>query len=112
MRSGRRPSPEGTRLLFAGTISCPAGGPTDGRHTKTRQEDKSRKKELTQNGQSYVQLVGEGRPKKAKFIDRKDKKKSREKRAERKGEKQYNLTSCRSEYCASAQPDIFPKRTD
>ena len=40
MRSGRKPSPEGTRLPFAGTISsmiCPVDGPTGGRHKRTRQ---------------------------------------------------------------------------
>ena len=39
MRSGRRPSPEGSRLLFAGTVSsmlCPGDRPTQG-HDKTRQ---------------------------------------------------------------------------
>ena len=41
IRAGRRPSPEGTRLLFAGTISpmiCPDDGPTEGRHDKTRRK--------------------------------------------------------------------------
>ena len=37
---GRRPSPEGTRLLIAGTISppmiSPFDGPTDRRHEKTK----------------------------------------------------------------------------
>ena len=59
----RRPSPEGTRLLFADTIGvlCPAGGPTEGRHKNTRQNDKRRDKEITQNGQSTNgQLVGQG----------------------------------------------------
>ena len=45
MRTGRRPSPEGTRLLSAGTISptlCLGDGPTEGRHDKTRR--KKRKK--------------------------------------------------------------------
>ena len=35
MRSGRRPSPEGSRLLFAGTLSpmiCPVDVPAEGRH--------------------------------------------------------------------------------
>ena len=39
--SGRRPSPTGTRLLFAGTISpmiCPVDGPAEGRHEKTRRK--------------------------------------------------------------------------
>ena len=39
MRWGRRPSPEGTRLLLAGTISpmtCPGDGPTEAQHDKTR----------------------------------------------------------------------------
>ena len=49
MRAGRRPSPEGTRLLFAGTISpmiCLGDGPTEGGHDKTsgRQENKTKKK--------------------------------------------------------------------
>ena len=39
MLSWRTTSPERARLLFAGTISCPAGGPTDGRHKKIRQEE-------------------------------------------------------------------------
>ena len=37
MRAGRRPSPGGTKLLFAGTISpmiCPVDGSTEGRHEK------------------------------------------------------------------------------
>ena len=37
MWSGRRPSPEGTRLLFVGTLSpitCSVDGPTEGRHQK------------------------------------------------------------------------------
>ena len=39
LSSGRRPSSEGTTLLFADTTSrmiCPVGGPTEGRHDKTR----------------------------------------------------------------------------
>ena len=39
MHSGRRPIPEGTRLLFACTISPtkrPVDGPTERRHEKTR----------------------------------------------------------------------------
>ena len=51
MHSGRWPSPEGTRLLFAGTISpvvCPGDGPTEGRHDetrrKTRQQNKGKEK--------------------------------------------------------------------
>ena len=46
MRAGRRPSPEGTRLLFAGTISptiCLGDGPTEGRHDKTRRKARKRK---------------------------------------------------------------------
>ena len=49
LRSGRRPSPEGITLLFAGTISrmiCPVHGQTEGRHDntrrKTRQDNKRR----------------------------------------------------------------------
>ena len=41
MRSGCRPSPEGTRLLFAGTIGlmiCLGDVPTEGRHDKTRRK--------------------------------------------------------------------------
>ena len=37
MRSGRRPSPEGTRWLFAGTINpmmCSVDGPTEGKYEK------------------------------------------------------------------------------
>ena len=43
MRAGRRPSPEGTRSLFAGTISptmCLGDGPTEGRHDKTKRKAK------------------------------------------------------------------------
>ena len=55
MRAGRRPSPEGTRLLFAGTISpmiCLGDGSTEerqaeGRHDKTRQKSRNRKKQKT-----------------------------------------------------------------
>ena len=42
MHSGRRPSTEETRLLFAGVISrviCPADGPTEKRDDTTRPED-------------------------------------------------------------------------
>ena len=76
MRLGRPPSPEGTRLMFAGTISpmiCPGDGPT----TQDQTEDKTKKKEegrdtalkklnqkLHQN--FYVQLVGQGRHKRHK----------------------------------------------
>ena len=41
MHSGRRPSPEETKLLLAGTISsmiCPGDRPTEGRHDKTRRK--------------------------------------------------------------------------
>ena len=47
IRSGRRPISEGTRLLFAGTISpmmCPVDGPTEGRHEKTRRKTRQHKK--------------------------------------------------------------------
>ena len=49
IRSGRRPSPEGTRLLFAGPISpinmiCPVDGPTVGRHEKTRRTTRQAQK--------------------------------------------------------------------
>ena len=55
MRAGRRPSPEGTRLLFAGTISpmiCLGDGPTEGRHDQTRrkagkEKEKKKKREET-----------------------------------------------------------------
>ena len=49
MRSGRRPSPEGARLLFAGptsTMICPADGPTEGRYKKTRRD--TRREERTE----------------------------------------------------------------
>ena len=68
MRSGRRPSPEGARLLVAGTINpmiCPVDGPTKGRHGKTRrktiQKRGQRQRAKKQNQQSYVQLADEGR---------------------------------------------------
>ena len=51
LRSGRRPSPEETRLLFAGTISpmiCPGDGPTEGRHDKTSRKARQEKKRRTQ----------------------------------------------------------------
>ena len=47
MRAGRRPSPEGTRMLFAGTISptiCLGEGPTEGRHDTTRRKASPKKK--------------------------------------------------------------------
>ena len=47
MRAVRRPSPEGTRLLFAGTVSpmiCLRGGPTKGRHDKIRRKAREKKK--------------------------------------------------------------------
>ena len=47
------------RLPFADTISCPAGGPADGRHTKTRQEDTKRNKEF--NTKRSVLCPGGGR---------------------------------------------------
>ena len=46
MRSGRRPSPEGTRFLFAGMVSPmirEVDGPTERQHDKTRR--KTRKEE-------------------------------------------------------------------
>ena len=46
MRSGRRPGLEGTRSLFAGTIShviCPGDGPTEGCHDKTRRKTSQEK---------------------------------------------------------------------
>ena len=52
MRSWRRPSPEGTRLLLAGTISpvmCSVDGPTEGRHDKTRRKTRKEKKRIEQN---------------------------------------------------------------
>ena len=49
MRSGRRPSPEGPRIMLAGTITpmiCPVYGPTGGRpRQKTRQENKRKRAE-------------------------------------------------------------------
>ena len=47
MRSGHRPNPEWTRLLFACTISpmiCPGDGPTSGRQDKARQKTRQEKK--------------------------------------------------------------------
>ena len=73
MRAGRRPSPEGTRLLFAGTISpmmCLGDGPTERGHYKTRRKARKKKKNekraTTQSSKNqtsffYVQLVGQGR---------------------------------------------------
>ena len=72
IRAGRRPSPEGTRLLFSGTISptiCLGDGPTEKRHNKTRHKArktiKMKKKgersdtELEKRSKYfYVQLVG------------------------------------------------------
>ena len=46
MLAERRPSPEGTRSLFAGTISrtiCVGDGPTEGRHDKTRRKARKRR---------------------------------------------------------------------
>ena len=48
LESGRRPSPEGTKLLFAGAISPmmhPGDGATEGRHDKIRRETRQDKKE-------------------------------------------------------------------
>ena len=72
MRAERRPSPEDTRLLSAGTTSptiCLGNGPTEGRHDKTRRkarkEQKKNKSSDTElekpNKHFYVQLVGQGR---------------------------------------------------
>ena len=69
MRAGRRPSPEGTRLLFAGTVSpmiSLGDGPTERRHDKSRRKaSKNEKKRIEQrhrarktNKHFYVQLVG------------------------------------------------------
>ena len=47
MRAGRRPRPEGTRLLFAGTIGstiCLDDGPTEARQDKTRRKARKIKK--------------------------------------------------------------------
>ena len=67
--SGRRPSPEGTKLAFAGTISpptmCPLDAPTEGRHDeakrKTRQEEgNDAEVKNTKQQCYYVQPVGQG----------------------------------------------------
>ena len=71
MRSGRRPSPEGTKLLFAGTISptCIIYHMSSWRtnsqqkdHTKIpdkrQKEGRQGAKTKRRNEQSYVQLVG------------------------------------------------------
>ena len=47
MRAGRRPSPEGTRLLFAGTVSpmiSLGDGPTERRHDKSRRRQAKKKR--------------------------------------------------------------------
>ena len=87
MRAGRRPNLEGTRLLFAGTISrtiCLGDGPTEGRHDKTRRkarkklEKKRKEKQKREQRRSektnkhfYVQLVGQGRHKRLEGRQRK-----------------------------------------
>ena len=48
VHSGSRPSPEGARLLFGGTISpmmCPVDGPAEGRHATTRRKTRKEKEE-------------------------------------------------------------------
>ena len=60
MRSGRRPIPEGTRLLFAGTINlmiCPGDVPTEGRH-KTRRKARKGAGTPTQNSFSMSSWWG------------------------------------------------------
>ena len=114
MRSGHRPSPARTGLLFAGTISCPAVGPTDGRHAKARQEDKKRNKGLAQNAKVLCPAGGrrttqKGQTKKTKETETEGRKKAVQKPYE---VYQRTASSCRSECCASAQPYIIPKRTD
>ena len=75
MRSGRRPSSEGTRLLFAGTISPttrPVNGPTEGRQKRTRrkarQEEGRDTEPKKQNQQSYLMsyIYTQGRHKRPK----------------------------------------------
>ena len=73
MRSGRRPSPEGTRLLFAGAIVlspmiCQDDGPTESRHDKTRWKTRQEKKRQ----ENKIKDAGRDRPK----IQNKDKSKN------------------------------------
>ena len=61
MRPGRRPSPEGTMLLFAGTINrmiYSVDGPTEGRHEKIRRktEDKTRKGQRQRKNKTSVSM--------------------------------------------------------
>ena len=82
MRSGRRPSPGWTRLLFAGTISliCPGDLPTEARrktrpgkrqeggrgHSQSYKQNKTKQDQKLINQHFYVQLVGQGRHKRPK----------------------------------------------
>ena len=59
MRSGHRPSPEGTRLLIAGTISpmiYPGDGPTEGRHSKTTRKARKRKEKKRRGTETQKEL--------------------------------------------------------
>ena len=76
MRSGRRPTPDGTRcccLLVRSVLPiydiCPVNGQTEGRHKKIRRkarQEEGRDRAKKQNQQSYVQLVGQGHHKRPK----------------------------------------------
>ena len=79
MRSGRKPSYKGTRLLFAGTIipmTCPVHAQLkdDTERPDGRQEAKegrdTRAEKQVQQSYSYVQLVGQGRHKRPKGVQR------------------------------------------
>ena len=59
-RANQVPREQGCCWLVRSAL-CPAGAPAEGRHKNTRQNNKQRDKELTQNGQSTNgQLVGQG----------------------------------------------------
>ena len=58
MRAGRRPSPEGTRLLFAGKIGpmiCLGDRPTEGRHKIRQKAIKKKKKKHKQKKRAATQ---------------------------------------------------------
>ena len=61
MRSGSRPSPEGTRLLFAGDTVSPMMCPADG-------QQKNDKKGQT----NTAKMRAETKPKKKRRVDRKE----------------------------------------
>ena len=79
MRAGRRPSPEGTKMMFAGTISptiCLRDGQTKERHdnTKRRARKEKKREEKKRKEKKRKEKKRKERKKKRKEKKRKEKK--------------------------------------